>query len=101
LSPFDEAIDLTEDEFAEALAETNRERQAVKKDPTDRPSGPSIRDVRRPQNGLLIIYPLDPDVPKIKTARPVIGVVVSFPDSPTATRRLYFENTVRIREEQE
>ncbi|MEH2566681.1 Z1 domain-containing protein [Bradyrhizobium sp. AZCC 2289] len=103
LSPFDEAIDLTEDEFTAALAETNSERQAVSKPATDRPSGPSIRDLRgrRPQNGLLIIYPLDPSVPKMDTDRPVIGVVVSFPDSPTARRRLYLENTVRSREEQE
>ena len=41
LSPFDEAIDLTDDEFAEALADTNAERQADGKAPTDRPSGPS------------------------------------------------------------
>lgn len=103
LSPFDEAIDLTEEEFAEALNESNRERQAEGKPATDRPSGPSIRDVRgkRPKNGLLIVYPLDPDVAGIDTDRPVIGVVVSFPDSPTARRRLYFENTVRAREEQE
>lgn len=103
LSPFDEAIDLAEEEFAEALAETNREREAEGKPVTDRPSGPSIRDVRgkRPQNGLLIIYPLDPSVPEIQTERPVIGVVVSFPESPTARRRLYIENTVRSREEQE
>jgi hypothetical protein len=103
LSPFDEAIDLTEEEFADALEQTNSERQAEGEDPTDRPSGPSIRDVRgrRPQNGLLIIYPLDSKVAKIDTDRPVIGVVVSFPESPTARRRLYLENTVRSREEQE
>jgi hypothetical protein len=47
-------------------------------------------------------YPLDPEVALIDPAtdRPVIGVVVSFPDSATAQRRLYFENTVRRREEQ-
>lgn len=103
LSPFDEAIDLTEEEFVEALAESNRERQAEGRPTTDRPSGPSIRRVRgnRPANGLLIVYPLDPSIPKIETDRPVIGVVVSFPDSPTARRRLYLENTVRAREEQE
>jgi len=103
LSPFDEAIDLSEEEFGDALDESNRERQAVGKPATDRPSGPSIRDVRgrRPQNGLLIVYPLDPEVAEIDTDRPVIGVVVSFPDSPTARRRLFLQNTVRSREEQE
>lgn len=103
LSPFDEAIDLTEEEFAEALEESNRERQAVGKPATDRPSGPSIRDVRgkRPKNGLLILYPLDPKIAEIDTKRPIVGIVASFPESPTARRRLYLENTVRNREEQE
>jgi hypothetical protein len=107
LSPFDEAIDLTDAEFSQALTETNRERQAEGLAATDRPSGPSIRAVRgrRPQNGLLIVYALDPEVaqgPSIqpRTSRPFIGVVVSFPDSINARRRLYLENTVRRREEQ-
>ena len=104
LSPFDEAIDLTDDEFAEALADTNAQRQADGEAPTNRPSGPSIRAIRgkRPRNGLLVIYPLDPDVAKITPTmeKPVIGVVVSFPDSATARRRLYFENKVKRREEQ-
>jgi len=105
LSPFDEALDLSDQEFSEALDETNRQRQADGEPPTDRPSGPSIRTVRgsRPRNGLLIIYPLDPSVPQpaIGTDRPIIGVVISFPDSPTARRRLFIENTVRRREEQQ
>jgi hypothetical protein len=105
LSPFDEAIDLTDGEFVEALADTNAERQADGKNPIDRPSGPFIRAVRgkRPSNGLLVIYPLDPDVAQITPAiaRPVVGVVVSFPDSATAQRRLYFENTVKRREERQ
>lgn len=103
LSPFDESIDLTDDEFEEALSATNLERQAAGKQRGDRPSGPNIRKVRgkRPENGLLIIYPLDPIialVPKV-AERPVIGVVVSFPDSDTAIRRVYVENAVRRREE--
>lgn len=101
LSPFDEAIDLSDHEFSNALDETNQERSAVGKPPTDRPSGPSIRAVRggRPENGLLIIYPMDPVVAEVETDRPVIGVVVSFPDSPSARRKRYLENTVRQREE--
>ena len=104
LSPFDEAIDLSDAEFQNALDETNNERLALGEPPTDRPSGPSIRTERgkRPHNGLLIIYALDPEIALGTgvTDRPVIGVVVSFPDSPTARRRLYIENTIRRREEQ-
>lgn len=102
LNPFDEAIDLNDQEFAIALEETNRQRSAVAKCPTDRPSGPSVRSVRgkRPQNGLLIIYPLDPVIAGVATKRPVVGIVISFPDSKTTRRRTYLENTVRQREEQ-
>jgi hypothetical protein len=103
LSPFDEAIDLSDVEFQTALADTNQERQASGERPAGRPSGPSIRQVRgtRPKNGLLIVYALDPDVAlgPCVTDRPVVGVVVSFPDSASALKRVYLENTVRRREE--
>ncbi|MPY74565.1 MAG: hypothetical protein GEU87_09900 [Alphaproteobacteria bacterium] len=102
LSPLDEAIDLSDEEYERALKQTNQERQLVGKDPIDRPSGPNIRTIRgeRPQNGLLIIYPLDPEVGNADTDRPVVGVVVSFPDSKNARRRSYLENPVRQREQQ-
>jgi hypothetical protein len=102
LSPLDQAIDLTDDEFAEALERTNLERQSRMKPSTDVPSGEFIRKVRgaRPQNGLLIIYPIDPDKAKVETTdRPVISVVVSFPDSEAADDRVYRINSVLQREE--
>jgi len=101
LNPPDEAIDLADDEFVEALRLTNEERQLGGEPETDRPSGPCIRAVRaqRPQNGLLIIYPLDPNLAQVGTTRPLIGVVVSFPESATALQRLYLENTVGQREQ--
>lgn len=101
LSPSDEAIDLTDEEFGRALAQTNQERAAEGKDPTARPAGPDIRRVRgeRPENGLLILYPLDPVEPAIETLNPVMGVMISFPESATALRRIYVENSVRIREQ--
>lgn len=100
LNPPDEAIDLSDDEYAEALRQTNEERRLEGLPETDRPSGPSVRAVRgqRPQNGLLIIYPLDPVLAEVGTMRPLIGVVVSFPESATA-QRLYLENTVGQREQ--
>jgi hypothetical protein len=102
LSPLDQAIDLTDDEFAEALERTNLERQSRRKPETDVPSGEFIRKVRgaRPQNGLLIIYPIDPDEAKVEpTERPVISVVVSFPDSDAADDRVYRINSVQQREQ--
>lgn len=100
LNPLDEAIDLTDGEFADALAETNAQRALTGDPPTGRPSGPSIRTIRghRPQNGLLIVYPMDPDLAGTGSERPLIGVVVSFPESDTAIRRMFVENTVSRRE---
>lgn len=101
LSPRDQAIDLTDSEFAQALARTNIERRSRTKGETDIPSGEYIRKVRgaRPQNGLLIIYPIDPVLAKVDpTERPVISVVVSFPDSDAADKRVYLINSVKQRE---
>ena len=95
-------VPLTDEEFADALARTNQERQSRNKPPTDVPSGEFIRKVRgtRPLNGLLIIYPIDPDKAKVEsTQSPVISVVVSFPDSNAADRRVYLINSVQQREE--
>jgi Z1 domain len=95
----DEAIDLDEAEFADALQVTNDKRRLEGKDEDNVPSGPSIREVRgrRPQNGLLIIYPIDPTEAKTKSKVPLIGLVVSFPSSQKALQRLYIENTVKQR----
>jgi hypothetical protein len=102
LNPPDEAIDLSADEFAEALRQTNDARRLSGAVETGRPSGPSVRAVRgrRPQNGLLLLYPLDPVIAEVGSARPLVGVVISFPESATATQRLYLENTVSQREQQ-
>lgn len=102
LSPLDQAIDLTDAEFEEALARTNQERRSRTKNETSIPSGKFIRKVRggRPQNGLLIIYPIDPDKAEVEpTERPVISVVVSFPDSDAADSRVYLINSVQQRQE--
>jgi len=103
LNPPDEALDLSDDEYADALAETNSVRNAAGQAPADRPAGPEIRRVRgrRPQNGMLILYPLDPATPgTVESDGAVIGVVISFPESTTARRRIYVENTVLQRERQ-
>jgi hypothetical protein len=102
LNPPDEAIDLSADEYADALQQTNDARRLSGSAETDRPSGPSIRAARgrRPQNGLLLVYPIDPVVAAVGTDRPLVGIVVSFPESATATQRLYLENTVSQREQQ-
>ncbi len=101
LNPPDEALDLTDDEYAVALTETNRIRDAAGQARATRPAGPEIRRIRgrRPQNGMLILYPLDPETPgMVETDKAVVGVVISFPTSATASRKLYLENTVLQKE---
>lgn len=99
LSPADEAIDLDDDQFQRALQQTNDQRRRQKKAETNRPAGPDVRWVRAPESGLLIFYPLDPLYAQIDTPHPVLGVMISFPESSTAQRRIYLENPVRIREQ--
>lgn len=101
LNPPDEAIDLTPDEFADALRRTTEARALAGDPPPDRPSGVDIRAVRgrRPETGLLIIYPLDPNRDDLTDWEgSIVGTVVSFPDSVMANRRIYLENTVLQRE---
>jgi hypothetical protein len=101
LNPPDEAIDLTDDEYADALDRTARARSLTGQPAPDRPSGVDIRAVRglRPETGLLILYPLDPeDDGLVDWDGPIVGVVVSFPKSDTANQRIYLENTVLQKE---
>lgn len=102
LSPGDEALDLSPAEFEWALDLTNRARAEKGKPPTDRPAGPDIRIARgrRPQRALLLIYPLDPapeDVGMPDLGMPLIGIMISFPESPNARSVTYKYNSVERR----
>ena len=86
VSPLDEQIDLDDDEKQMALTDT---RDAWKIDrgrsrrtePPDIASGPAIRNVRSPRNGLLLLYPLNPTEAQLEAADPIMGFAVSFPKS--------------------
>ena len=99
LSPRDEAIDLTKQEYERALEETNRKRAEVGKKPASTPDGPEIRRVRgsNPKRALLLLYPLSPDIAGLKLSVPIFGVVVSFPDSNSGRAARYRFNTVEQR----
>jgi hypothetical protein len=100
LSPRDEAIDLSEEEYEEALKATNHRRAASKnKKPTTVPDGPEIRRARgkNPKRALLLLYPLSPTTAKFESSVPIFGVVVSFPDSNSGRAASYRFNTVEQR----
>jgi hypothetical protein len=103
LSPGDETLDLSANEFEYALALTNEARRTKGKPETDRPAGPDIRIARgrTPQRGLLLIYPIDPPVTDIAQladlGTPLIGIMISFPESSKARSVSYRYNSVERR----
>jgi hypothetical protein len=89
LSPRDEAIDLTDTQYAQALSETQaawkvNPGRSKRTEPPDLPSGPMIRRQRKPRRGLLLIYPLDPTTIGRPDGEPIMGIALSFPRSPSA-----------------
>ena len=81
---FHEYIDLTNEQLKNALNQTKDDRERIGKDPekTIHPNPLRIRTNRSESNGLLLIYPLDPnpdksDVPFSDV--PIIGLALSFP----------------------
>lgn len=102
VSPTDEAIDLDDDQIAEALVRTQEAwRQdpgrSRRKTPPETPSGLMIRSVRPTTDGLLLIYPLD--TRKTGTVRPLIGFAISFPGDLPDEKVAYRVNNVYWQQE--
>ncbi|MEQ1673185.1 MAG: endonuclease, partial [Hyphomicrobium sp.] len=102
LSPRDEAFDLTSEEYEQALRQTVASWQAdagrsKENNPPKTPSGPAIRAIRgekHPERGLLLIYPLNPDAPKIRFDGPIVGFGISFPSGGERVVVRYTVNNV-------
>ena len=102
LAPRDEAIDLDEFEYGEALRTTIAEWQrdparSTRKSVPEVPSGPSVRMVRGkrvPGGGLLLIYPMHPDPGEILFDGPIVGIGVSFPAKENSQKVSYTVNNV-------
>jgi hypothetical protein len=99
LSPTDEWLDLPEATRQEILVLTRIQREEAGKPvgAGNTPNGKILRSKRSPKNGLLLLYPLEPEV--INSEIPVIGFVMSFPDSKTAQMVEYKVNNVYWKEE--
>ena len=101
VSPADETIDLTEDQRALALERTVSQYDDVpegsrhRERPT-RPNGPNIRWARNPENGLLLLYPLQE---ADDNGTPFVGFAASFPNAGCHTPIDYFVNTQYQNEE--
>jgi hypothetical protein len=108
LSPRDEAIDFSSEEFDRALAATRAAwapdpaRADRRKIPPDLPSGPQIRAHRPLDRALLILYILSPDALLTKepppvdpaTLQPLVGFFLSFPSLLTAHPVTYVVNNI-------
>ena len=103
VSPADEVLDLTEEQFNSALEMTVRQ---YREDPSGsrhqteptRPSGFYIRRIRDFKNGLLLVYPLQE---QDSNGLPFIGFAVSFPAASNDTPVEYVVNSVYWQEELE
>ena len=104
VSPRDESIDLTNEEYAEALNRTisewklNKEGSRRKKAPEE-PSGISIRNIRNRKNGLMLIYLLEPPPDKEYGDDPIVAFALSFPGNPNDKKVTYVVNNVYYKQE--
>ena len=116
LSPKDEGIDLEEDSWMAALDETrniwnNDPGRLKNKIEPNVPSGKSLRRIRgfgakgiqaKPENGLLLIYLLDPESAKIDfddNTSPIVAFGISFPGSNSGVKVEYKVNNVMWEQE--
>jgi len=92
----EEAVDLSQEEFEEAQAESGVTGTAV-------PTRESIRNARPPGRGLLLLYPLtrskDEEPPKDPKNGYALGVCVGFPSKLRGKSLRYTVNTVWRREQ--
>jgi len=106
--PSHEYIDLDDEQYKDALElsiaiweASGGEERGVSR-PTA-PRGPAIRQIRKPQDGLICIYPVDAalvdECPALE--HPLIGFFMSFPGDPGAQGVQYTVNEVYRRQEEE
>lgn len=92
ISPRDEFIDLTPEEFARAMQRTrDLWRRNNKEGEPNYPNGEIVRnEIRSPQNPLLLLYFLDPEgAGLVPDSEPVVGYAISFPSSRFLARSTY------------
>ncbi|MEP5341050.1 MAG: Z1 domain-containing protein [Algibacter sp.] len=96
---FHEYIDLTDDQLNTAFEQTKIDKESEGKNPDKviHPSPLRIRMNRQETNGLLLIYPLDPNPEKSElpfSDVPIIGLAISFPYIKKDEKVLYAINEV-------
>ncbi|MEV0731878.1 Z1 domain-containing protein [Polymorphospora sp. NPDC050346] len=106
LSPADESFDLSEDQYDRALAATRKLaldkplRPGKTRREPEVPTGKPLRRVRRVDQPLLLLYPLQhPDDSLCPDRSPIVGYAVSFPFSEHPTETEYVVNDIWRKQE--
>lgn len=100
---FDEKIDLTPEEQRQAFEFTKKSFvQTAKRQAAPTVASPTwIKRIRKPQNGLLLIYPFKSGVIEKGQRKPYdqvyVGYAISFPASPTAKPVNYKADSVSVK----
>jgi hypothetical protein len=101
VSPNHEAIGLDRLAYYRAYDETRAEFARRGKKPPQRPSGQALRRHRGPEEGLLLIYPVDQSAVEVEAgeeAPPLVGYALSLPISETARATRYRVNETYLKE---
>ncbi|CAL9399691.1 hypothetical protein [Nocardiopsis dassonvillei] len=111
VSPADELCDLTDDQKDRALKATREAARGKfnrKGEPLapDTPRGRPLRHQRRPDQPLLLLYPLDPVVvgktpDSLEPVAPLVGFAISFPFSRHQLKTEYVVNDIWFKQDME
>ncbi|OKK02695.1 endonuclease [Streptomyces sp. CB03234] len=101
LSPRDEGLDLDEAQLEAARAAAGKAaKQKEKTSVPKHPSGPYLRRQRRPDQALLLIYPIEvPGSEDDSPELPLVGFQVSFPYSRNQSKTEYVANSIYLQED--
>ncbi|MFF8647301.1 Z1 domain-containing protein [Streptomyces griseoluteus] len=100
ISPQDELIDLDEIQVEKAREAAEKAAKKADKAVPQNPSGRYIRRQRRPDQGLLLIYPIKPVTSAgVASTTPLVGFQVSLPHSEHRSKTEYVANTVWLQDD--
>ena len=102
----DETIDIDEHEYARALEMTQESwtidrGRSKRQTPPEEPEGIDIRRIRPKAQGVLLIYPLDPEEKSEKgiNGLPIVGFAISFPSNLNDQKVSYIVNNIYYQQE--
>jgi hypothetical protein len=90
----EEAIDLTQEQYDNALRLTNEEERLQGKELSPVPGREQVRVARPPEHGLLLLYPIEHPAAGGEGSDYLVSAVVSFPEDRSAPQLTYTVNDI-------